>query len=339
MGWSNEGAPLYPEPALVRPRYMSVPASAPAGSPPQVSHWQEGLHVWVPPIPQAWVAPGMQAPSFMQAPHGDQAPLLHVRDCVPQFPQAWVMGPVQVCPAHAAHWQADVQVCIPPVPHAWLAPGAHIPSFMQAPQSDQVPLLHVRDCVPQFPHAWVMGPVQVWPPHVPHWQAGEQVCIPPVPHFFIDPGAHIPSFMHVDHLDQTPLLHARVWVPQFPQAWVAGPTQVWPVHWPHWQALVQAWVPFMPQVCVEPGWQPMAVQVPTEPATVQLSQLPPQARSQQTPPAQESPLWQSLLSRQVCPFAACPHLPDMHLVGAWHIVDGPSPTQAPLQLAPSAAQV
>ena len=77
----------------------------------------------------------------------------------------------------------------------------------------------------------------------------------------------------------------------------------------------------------------MAVQVPTEPATVQLSQVPPQGRSQQTPPAQLSPAWQSLLSRQDWPLAACPHLPPMHLVGAWHMGEGPSPVQAPLQLA------
>ena len=83
----------------------------------------------------------------------------------------------------------------------------------------------------------------------------------------------------------------------------------------------------------------MAEQMPTAPATVQLSQLPPQGRSQQTPPEQASPLSQSLLSRQGWPFAACPHLPAMHLVGAWHIGEPPSPTQAPLQLAPSAAQV
>jgi hypothetical protein len=145
--------------------------------------------------------------------------------------------------------------------------------------------------------------------------------------------------MHADQLDQTPLLHVRVWVPQLPQAWVAGPPQVWPVQSPHWQAAVQLWVPFNPQLCTAPGWQPMAVQVPTEPGTVQLSHVLPQARSQQTPPAQARPFWQSPLSWQDCPRAAWPHFPPRHLLGGWHMGDGPSPTQAPLQLARSAAQV
>src|SRR5213075_1876486 len=102
-------------------------------------------------------------------------------------------------------------------------------------------------------------------------------------------------------LDQTPLSQLRDWVPQLPQAWVVGPVQVWPPQLPHWQAWVQLWVPFMPQAWTAPGWQPTALQVPTEPGTVQLSQLPPQGRSQHTPPAQLRPDWQSLLSRQDWP--------------------------------------
>jgi hypothetical protein len=90
----------------------------------------------------------------------------------------------------------------------------------------------------------------------------------------------------------------RVCVPQLPQAWVAGPTQLWFMHADHWQELAQAWVPFIPQAWTAPGAQPIAVQVPTNPATMQLSQVPPQARSQQTPPAQVRPAWQSLLSWQ-----------------------------------------
>ena len=110
----------------------------------------------------------MQAPSFMHAPQADQVPFVQVRDCVPQFPQPWVMGPLQGWPPQAPHWQAGVQVCMPPVPQACIDPGAHIPWFAQAPQSDQTPLLHVRDCVPQFPQAWLLGPAQVWPLHAPH---------------------------------------------------------------------------------------------------------------------------------------------------------------------------
>jgi hypothetical protein len=232
-----------------------------------------------------------------------------------------------------------VQVCEPPIPQAWVAVGAQVPWFMHAPQSDQTPLLQVRAWVPQLPQAWVMGPAHVWPPHEAHWQAGLHVCIPPDPHICIEPGAQAPWFMQVDQLDQTPLSQLRDWVPQLPQAWVAGPVQLWPAQPDHWQAAVQVWVPFIPQACTAPGVQPMAVQVPTDPATVQLSQLPPQARSQQTPPAQLNPDWQSLLSRQDWPLLAWPHLPLWQRLGAWHMGEGPSPVQAPLQLAPSAAQV
>jgi hypothetical protein len=134
----------------------------------QVSHWQEALHVCVPPITHGCVAPGTQDPWFMHGPQSDQVPLLQTRDCVPQLPQAWVAGPVQVWAVHRLHWHAPLQVWEPPMPQACVAPGAQAPWFMHAPQSDQVPLLHVRDCVPQLPQAWVMAPLQVCPPHDPH---------------------------------------------------------------------------------------------------------------------------------------------------------------------------
>jgi hypothetical protein len=57
-----------------------------------------------------------------------------------------------------SHWQAAVQVWLPPIPHACVAPAMHTPSFAQVPQSDQTPLLQVRDCMPQFPHPCVAGP-------------------------------------------------------------------------------------------------------------------------------------------------------------------------------------
>jgi hypothetical protein len=235
----------------------------------------------------------------------------------------------------ASHWHEALHVWVPPIPHACVAPGMQAPSFMHGPQADHAPFVQVRDCVPQFPQAWVMGPLQVWPVQVPHWQVAPQVRVPPVPQDCMAAGAHAPWFMHGPQSDQTPLLQVRVWLPQLPQAWPLGPEQLCPVHSPHWQKEVQP----APHACVEPGWQPMAVQVPTAPATVQLWQLPPQGRSQQTPPEQASPLWQSLLSRHDCPFAACPHLPPRHRLGAWHIGEAPSPTQALLQFAPSAAQV
>jgi hypothetical protein len=189
-----------------------------------------------------------------------------------------------------------VHVCVPPLPHAWVAPGAHAPSPPHALQSDQAPLLHVRLCVPHLPQAWIIGPLQVWPPHAPHWHCAVHVCKPPVPQAIIAPGAQVPSLAQPDHADQTPLLHARVCVPQFPHDWLAGPTHVWPVHSDHWQEAPHVCVPPIPQAMVCPGEQPIAVQVPTAPPTAQLSHEPPHGRLQQTPEAQLSPGAQSLLS-------------------------------------------
>src|SRR6185436_7116992 len=275
----------------------------------------------------------------VQAPKSDQTPFEQVRVCVPQLPQGCVGDPAHVWPEQVSHWQAELQVCVPPIPQACVEPGAQVPWFMHGPNSDQTPFVQVRDWVPQLPQAWLLAPLQFWPPHDPHWQAGVHICVPAIPQACIEPGAQAPSPMQADQADQTPLSQVRDCVPQLPQAWVPGPTQLWPVQLPHWQVEVQVWVPFMPQPWLAPGWQPTALQVPTAPATVQLSQVPPQGRSQQTPPAQLRPAWQSLLSRQAWPLLAWPHLPAMHLVGAWHMGEGPSPTQALLQLAPSALQV
>jgi hypothetical protein len=125
------------------------------------SHWQAGVQVCVPPIPQAWVAIGAQTPSPPQADQSDQTPLLQMRVWLPQLPQAWLAGPAQACPPQSPHWQAAVQVCIPALPHAWVVMGAQTPSPPQADQSDQTPLLHVRVCAPQLPQAWLEGPAQV----------------------------------------------------------------------------------------------------------------------------------------------------------------------------------
>ena len=119
-----------------------------------------------------------------------------------------------------------MQVWLPPVPHICAAPGAQAPWFMQAPQSDQAPLLHVRLWVPQLPQAWVGAPVQVWFPQPPHWQAAVQVCMPPVPHICMAPGAQEPSLAQPDQADQTPLSQVRDWLPQLPQLCMAGPVQL-----------------------------------------------------------------------------------------------------------------
>ena len=124
---------------------------------------------------------------------------------------------------------------------------------MQAPQSDQTPFVQVRAWVPQLPQPWVAGPLQVCPPQDPHWQLALQVCMPPIPQVCMAPGAQAPSFAQGDQLDHTPLSQLRVWEPQLPQAWLLGPTQLWPVQLPHWQAEPQLWVPFIPQGWTAPG--------------------------------------------------------------------------------------
>jgi len=157
----------------------------------QGSHWQVALQVWLPAMPQACVAPGMQAPSFAQVPQSDHTPPVQVRDCMPQFPQGWLDGPAH-WPAQASHWQEGLQVWVPPMPQACVAPGMQVPSFMHAPHGDQAPFVQVRDWVPQLPQAWLAGPAHAWSMHAPHWQAAVQVCEPPAPQAWVADGAHAP---------------------------------------------------------------------------------------------------------------------------------------------------
>jgi hypothetical protein len=91
------------------------------------------------------MASGTQAPSPAQADQSDHTPLLHVRDWVPQLPQARVDGPAQLSPPHAPHAHEAEHVCMPPVPHAWIAPGAQTPSPVHAVQAPHTPFSHVRD--------------------------------------------------------------------------------------------------------------------------------------------------------------------------------------------------
>jgi hypothetical protein len=119
-----------------------------------------------------------------------------------------------------------LHVRVPPVPQASVALGTQAPSFAQADQSDQTPLLHVRDLVPQLPHAWAASPAQDWLPQAPHWQVASQVRVPPIPQASLAFGTQAPWFAHVDQSDHTPLLHVRDWVPQLPQPWVAAPAQL-----------------------------------------------------------------------------------------------------------------
>jgi hypothetical protein len=109
-----------------------------------VPHWQLPAHVSVPPFPHGWVAFGAQTPSPRHDDHEDHVPASHVRVWNPQLPHDRESGPMHVGAEHAAHWQLPPQVCVPPVPHAWVVFGAQTPSPEQDDHADQVPLSQVR---------------------------------------------------------------------------------------------------------------------------------------------------------------------------------------------------
>ena len=92
--------------------------------------------------------------------------------------------------------------------------------------------------MPQLPQPRVgAAPSQTWPAHVlGHWQLLPQVREPCEPHSCTLPGAHLPSFMHIDQLAR-PVLGSQVLVcvPQLPQLRCLGSAHTWPVHaFPHW---------------------------------------------------------------------------------------------------------
>jgi hypothetical protein len=97
--------------------------------PLQLPHLQVASQVSVPWFAQACVLPCLHTPSAVHAPYALHMPVLvlQVRDCVPQLPQVCVAAPLQVCPEHAPHAQLLLQVCLPPAPHVWVAPGAQLP--------------------------------------------------------------------------------------------------------------------------------------------------------------------------------------------------------------------
>ena len=135
--------------------------------------------------------------------------------------------------------------------------------------------------VPQFVHAsLVEGFVddgQACPPHVPHAQLLEHVCVPPTPQDCVVPAAHTPAPVQVPNVPVTQLpvfvLHVTVLVcvPQLPQDCVVEGLlelgQVCPVHAPQLPQLppvqfavqVLVCVPLLPQVwlvgCVWLGLQ------------------------------------------------------------------------------------
>jgi hypothetical protein len=105
--------------------------------------------------------------------------------------------------------------------------------------------------------------------------------VPPVPQASVVVGAHTPSPAQVDHVDHVPLLHVRVWLPQLPHAWLAGPMHVCPVQASHWQLALHVCVPPVPQVWVvvvaQRPWPPQVDQsdhVPLLHVRVWLPQLP-----------------------------------------------------------------
>jgi hypothetical protein len=121
---------------------------------------------------------------------------------------------------------------------------------LQAPHGDHVPLSHVLVWFPQLPQGWLAAPVQACPLHASHWQLALHVCVPALPHAWVEVARQSPSPPHADQADHAPLSQTRVCVPQLPQGWLGGPLQVWPVQEPHWQAPTQACIPPVPHARV-----------------------------------------------------------------------------------------
>lgn len=123
--------------------HLAVPPLGAAQTWPQVPQFCTSVVVSVPPT---------------QLENPDQLPLLHVRVWVPVQPQVWLVGPLQ---EQVPQWQSLPQVWEPPaVPQAWVAPGAHAPSPVHADHTDHIPVLpsQVCVCIPQLPHDWLAGP-------------------------------------------------------------------------------------------------------------------------------------------------------------------------------------
>jgi hypothetical protein len=165
----------------------------------QAFHWQLLEQVWVPLVSQVWVAAGAQAPWPVQVPQADQLPLLQVRVCVPQLPQACEVGPVHV---------QDPATQLEP-------PGQALPHAPQLARSD----CSLTQVLPQSENPALQL-------HAPHWQLAEQVSVPLVSQACVALGAQAPWPAQVPQADQVPLLQVRVWLPQLPQACEVGPVHV-----------------------------------------------------------------------------------------------------------------
>jgi hypothetical protein len=204
----------------------------------QASHWQTPLHVCSLCSGHCRVAvsPELHTPVSLQVVQFAHFPLLvsQTRLCVPHMPQVRVVAPSHICPGQAAfHLHVAPHVWVPEAPHVRAAPGTQSPSFEHAPHSDHVPVFvsHLRVCVPQLPHARELSPVQRWPVHAAsHMQLPAHVWVPDslAPQRRVESGEHTPSPEHVDHADHMPAVmsQVRLWVPQYPQACVAGPVHL-----------------------------------------------------------------------------------------------------------------
>jgi hypothetical protein len=234
-------------------------------------------------VPQPWLVLGAHTPCDEQADHVDHVPLSHVRVCVPQWPQAWELAPLQVWPVQSLHWQLPPHVCVPPDPQVCTAFGAQAPSSEHAAQSDQTPFRQVRDCVPQLPQACEVGPSHATgAEQVPQWQLPLQTCVPPPAQAWVAFGAHSPWVEHVDQLESTPFSHVRRCVPQLAHAWRSGADpQPWFWQAPHVQLPAHVRVPLTPQASLvfgahapSPLQSPQSDQVPFTHSLERVPQLP-----------------------------------------------------------------
>jgi hypothetical protein len=82
-------------------------------------------------------------------------------------------------------------------------------------------------CVPQLPHGWVAAGVHSGVPeheHAPQVQLALHVCVPSVSHVSVAPGAQAPCPVHWPHWPHEP--QVCIPIPQLPHAWVAPDVQM-----------------------------------------------------------------------------------------------------------------
>ena len=99
--------------------------------------------VWVPPLPHTRVAGDLQGPSPLHADHADHVARVAVASAGSRSAVSAGLCGRPLANLHGARripiWQLALQVWVPPLPHARVASGVHMPSPLHADQADHDP--------------------------------------------------------------------------------------------------------------------------------------------------------------------------------------------------------